>query len=343
MDNYITLFNVAKEIQELEPWNYLLDVNKILFTEDGEVVLFSVLGSAGFFYGIVIYEGLENIYEFQKFSEKRIDLNLERHYVINQSYTLCRFVKPKDLNELDKYIYIHQNIDLDDHSFYPSFVTQKKGYLPKEIEPDKTEKIKYYLSHFKEIMNEIINHNLSFSLNENNFIIRKYCPNKKKWLNEVGSNFRVVSPRYNPPTLSKNEINELLDHRRLNHDIILDYRYLDSPVVSDEITDAYFPQLIVAIDEQDSQVIKTKLCNPNHNVLDCGYSLMMEIIRIYGIPLTIKVIHEELFHYLVDVCSSLKIKLELCDCSKESNYFFGQFNKFDQYETFFESNYKNIM
>lgn len=343
MDNYINLFNIAKEIQELEPWNYLLDVNKLLFTKDGEIVLFSVLGSAGFFYGIVIYEGLKNIYEFQKFSEKRVDLTLERHYVKNQNYSLCRYVRAKDLNELDKYIYVQQKIKLNDYSFYPSFVTQKKGFLPKEIQPEDTQKIKYYLSHFKEMLTEIINRKITFSLCENDFIIRKYCSNKKEWINEVGNNFQVVPPRYNPPILNKIEIQKLLNGRRLNCNLILDYRYLENPVISDEITDAYFPQLIVALDLIESQVIKIKLCNPSQDILESSYQLLMTIVRDYGIPLEIKVVHEELFHYLVDVCSSLKVKLELCENSQESDYFFGQFNKFNQFQSSFELNYKNIM
>lgn len=328
MERYHALYEIASSIQELEPWDYLLDVDKIILSVDDRLVLFSVLGSGRYFFGIVIYEGLENIYEFQKFSEAKVGFDLEHHYIVKQSYTLCRFVKPQDLNLLDIKYYNEKMVDLHNDLLYPSFVTQKKGYLPREISLEETTKITNYLYHFKSILMDIITHKLLVSFDNNDFIMRKYCHSKNQWINEVGNNFRVLSPRYNPASLNKESLNKFLARPRIKNPIIIDYRYLNYPVVSDEITDAYFPLLVVGIDKVYDQVILTKLCTPLHNVLSCSFELIQEIFTSLGVPNEIIVLHDDLFHYLVDICHLLDIKLTLTVESSEASNFFDQFKEF---------------
>ena len=146
------LYDVATRIKELKPWEDFWDLDLICLREGEreDAAFVSVLGRGGECYGIVVYEGYEELNTFMMMLNRE-RLNLTPEFAMgNQSNLTCYWGNREELTEAEREIIKETGYKYRGRNQWLYFRSCKEGYFPYRMNQDEVHRMCYYLELLEE-------------------------------------------------------------------------------------------------------------------------------------------------------------------------------------------------
>lgn len=136
LENWKKLYNLAKEIYSLAPWEYLWDVNLMgIQTNPSDLYFCSIMGHGGQCTGIAVYSGLEGLSDFRQLSTENEIQSV--HYAMGDQDCVTMYVgEQSEVPESQLKIMDELNIRFEKGQ-YIYFTSYRKRYYP--MDPDEEE------------------------------------------------------------------------------------------------------------------------------------------------------------------------------------------------------------
>lgn len=334
LNKYQELFDLAIDLQKISPWDNLQYSDQIILDDDGKNILYSVFELENGTRGIAFYEGDDSIFYYFELFKEGLDPSYEQQLIARQNFAICLYVRKEDLSTVEKKIYNLLKIELEEGKVYPTFFRKKASYPPRAISEDDAAVISKYLYHFIKIYEEINSGELLVNFDQNEFILRKYLPDKNEWINLIGSSLNAKIPQNKVRDIDLEEVKKIVKYNHLPNSLILDYRYLEYPV-HDDLDKPYYPVVVALIDRITREVIEAKMCRPNEDYLEKAYEILMRYLMNKGIPAELVIIQEDVFCYLNQLFSTFNIHtivtLDFSMTNKYFNYFNNELKIFERH------------
>lgn len=159
------LYEVATRIRELEPWNFLWDLDIIgirVGDEPENTVFYSVLGRGGDCYGITVYEGFQAFNSFMMLT-MREQMNLSVEYAMyNQMNLTCYWGNREELTAKQREIVKELGYKYRGKNNWLYFLSFEPGYIPFNLNQDEVirmtehmENLEVALTYYKRMDNPI--------------------------------------------------------------------------------------------------------------------------------------------------------------------------------------------
>ena len=140
------LYDVATRIKELKPWEDFWDLDLICLREGEreDAAFVSVLGRGGECYGIVVYEGYEELNTFMMMLNRE-RLNLTPEFAMgNQSNLTCYWGNREELTEAEREIIKETGYKYRGRNQWLYFRSCKEGYFPYRMNQDEETENHYW-------------------------------------------------------------------------------------------------------------------------------------------------------------------------------------------------------
>lgn len=232
---WLELYDVAKKIQELEPWKYLWDMDFLVYLSDElqDVFYCSVMGKGGMHKGLAIYRGQQ----INKLLDM-IDNNYPDKIMINYQECLnCNFLSREDT--LPENREIIKELGLSFRGTWISFERFEKGYEPSPLNIKQVKDMTMLLGNFYMMLKCIIEQGIKVDFEKGQVLVRHYDKDKKLYLNYPQALF---APDQDYKTLMVSDDYEKAVKQIPQTEMELEYEFLN-----------YLPMKIKANKEKDGR------------------------------------------------------------------------------------------
>lgn len=163
------LYSVAEEIQKIEPWKYLNDMDILTLTipEVRDIIYCNVMGKAGMHKGIAIYFGdqLTNFLD-------HLD-DIPTHMILNYNECLiCQYIPKRET--MPENMKLMEELGVSYQKEWISFECMEKGYAPRKMDTKDVGLMTSILENFYQIFTLVATGDLKADFENGETILRRY-------------------------------------------------------------------------------------------------------------------------------------------------------------------------
>lgn len=309
---WLELYEVARKVQELEPWKYLWDMDLLEYIDvnSNEIYYCSVLGRLGLSNAILIYQG-EQIHKFFEGVEKKFP----EHVLINyKEHLSCQFSKRSEV--LPENRELIKELGLTFRGTWTSFECFEKGYEICKINIKQAKLMTELLKNFYMMFRAIIEEKLEVDFERGEILARYYDKNKKLFLNHPAP--LALPPRkFFEAGISQEALETLLKLPRSQMELEYDFiNYIPIRIrnFKDEEGRHYYPRFRFIGERKSGMILHGELIDRLEYSTEETYiydSLDKLVDQFYelGIPKKIYVRDAETEHILTKIMRKLNVEL----------------------------------
>ncbi len=309
---WLELYEIAKKIQELEPWKYLSDQDILTYldVDTKEIYYCCTMGLHGLHKAVSVYKG-KQIHKYLELANNEYPF----HAVLNyQDCLICDFISREDtLPENRKII---KELGLKFRGTWISFESFEKGYEPCKINIEQVRILIKTLNEFYMLYKEIIENNVNpkFMLGET--LARFYDKESHKYINEINK-LMIPEKELGTIELPKDLEKKLKQLPKKNIELEYDFlNYIPIRIIENKESDGryYYPRVRYLVTKNLSFVSPPELIDKNKYKNELEYisesmNLLVNRILNTGLPKKIYVRDEETKALLQELEDKIKIKI----------------------------------
>ena len=309
---WLELYEIAIDIQKLEPWKYLWDMDLLTLISPNidDIVYCSVMGKGGLHKAIGIYFG-NAINKFLDMAEN----DYPSHIAINyQECLMCQLASRE--HTLPKNRAIIKELGLSFRGEWISFENFEKGYEPSPLNIEQVKLMIEALKNFYMTFRAIIEKGAIADFEHGATLLRTYDEKTKLW-NTSLSPLMIPNPKYMRFEVRdkkfKSEVQKLP-----KKDFEIEYEFLNympMRIKGKKGERDFFPRARLIVDRTSGMVMSYDMPNKEDYESEMKYaensaSTIINMIFDIGRPKTIYVRDKESENILMDICSEAGITLK---------------------------------
>jgi len=304
------LFEVARHIREVKPWEYMYESELITIMLPGreEPVYCSVMGSGGENYAIGIYPGYESIRRFYSLAKATgniapLVLGLE------QSCFACNFGDREEITPEDREVYKALGLRFRGHNEWIYFRTMDPGYIPWYITREQAELLIQVLQNFVMALGHFLGGKIEVNFEEGETLLRFYSPEKELWLNTAVK--MPPRPVITPKLIVDDEMltASLKKRKRNGASLELEVTYLPVPVQKHKEDRPFFPRMVLLMDSASKLPVGQHMAEKDDRIETDILDMLTAYIEKSGRPVSINVRDDRAGRYIEDFCRKVNIQL----------------------------------
>ena len=323
------LYEVAKNIRLLAPWEHLNDSQRItlLLSDRDEPVYIVVMGNGGMTYGIGIYYGYDSLRRLLKLNESEIDEN-NMTVAFEQRCINLYFGDREELELRDKKVIKQLGLKFRGKNEWPYFRSMKPGFMPWYINRDEAELAISALQNFAMAFLAYSKISFKTDFQSGETFLRFYDVDSAMWYNTAMK--MPLIPFIIPKMIITNDVlmAQLKKKKRNQAKIGLIITYISMPVLENKDERPKMPRIAILVDMEKGMIIDQAM-----DIGDIGSAvidLLTSYIKNNGRPEFFAVMDDYTGDYIEDFATKLEIKLvEDKRLIAISNLILEQFDKFD--------------
>lgn len=309
---WLELYEVAKNIQEQEPWKYLSDMDlfKYISDEYKDEFYYCVMGQAGIHTAIGVFDSkqINGVFELAQ--------NDYPHFgAVN--YQECLMVQFLDRNKtLPKNREIIKELGLKFRGTWISFENFEKGYEPSPLNIKQVKKMTVLLKNFYMMFKAYVENDFDIHFEDGEILVREYDKKTELYIN-YRSRIEEIKIERKIFGFGSDFENDVMKLPKKNLEFEYEFlNYYPMRIKENRESDGryYYPRVkIFAIKNMgpvDPPVLvdKNKYKDEAEYIIECLDDLIGKIFE-YGRPKTIYVRDKETATILSDLCKKAKIRL----------------------------------
>ena len=311
---WFKLYDIAKKIQDLEPWKVLVDTNILTYLSDEfqEVFYCSVMGHYGLYKAVAVYKG-DQICGFDDFARNDYP---ERMLLNYQECMICNFVEREKVLPGNKQII--KELDLKFRGTWITFENYEKGYEPSPLNIEQVKIMTKVLENFYIMFKSYIENQIEVNFDMGETLARNYDKKNKVHIDYIS---RLVIPPKEYGVIGIDGVFEESMKKLPQNDMELELEflsYIPYRIKANKEKDGryYYPRMRFLVDRKSHYVIANDLIDKRiykseyEYVVETLEKLISFIIK-YGKPKVIYVRDKETKFYLKDFEKKSKIKIKV--------------------------------
>ena len=309
---WLELYEIAENIQKLEPWKYLWDMDLLVYLCQpmNEVFYCSVMGHGGMHKAIAVYQG-EQIHGFFELAKGQYP---DYELINYQECITCNFLSRQQT--LPKNREIIKELGLSYRGIWISFENFEKGYEPSPINIKQVKIMIEALKNFYMMFRAIIEEGMKVDFDNGEILARHYDKEKKLFLNYPAP---LMLPEKHFNTI-RAELEFEKDMMKLPQtEMELEYEFLNYVPIrikdnKEQDGRYYYPIARFIAERKSGFVISHDLIDKNDYKSKSDYvlesaELLINYFYRMGRPKSIYVRDEETKMYLKDILDKAKVKI----------------------------------
>lgn len=306
------LYELTKELETLEPWNYLRDTDLISITlkDANEPVFCSIMGNGTGFRGIAVYEGFAGYGDYDMVATvDNSDLPVD-YVMYEQSCLMVYWGSMEEVSPEQKKIIDALNLrfhDIESWIYFLSYKTRYQPYLPDERE------VLLLIETYKNLImavRAVMEQKIKVDFDQGECIYRKYNKNGDVW-NMFAGPLPNITKEFPAVELDDDALRSKLKKQPiLDLEVSLDFCYTNT-VVNDEAFDRpVHPLLFLAVDDKKHEIIAAEILSPNESEIDMALGFFVGFTEQYGRIRKIKARNPWVFGAISELCEDCGVELE---------------------------------
>ena len=306
------LYDVATRIKELKPWEDFWDLDLICLREGEEedAAFVSILGKGGEYYGIVVYEGYEELNTFMMMLNQEA-LNLSTDFVMgNQSSLACYWGNREELTETEREIIKETGYKFRGKNQWLYFRSYKEGYYPYRLNQDEVHRMCYYLELLEKAVLTYRSEEVKVNFRGGEMYVYSIDPETDNhyWGAEA---LPFVSFNYRSLQLDDKEAEEVLRNVPMNRYVLeMDIAYQRAKINDKSYDRPANVRLAVIAEARTELIMKAQLLSPEEDQIEALANSLIEFIGQFGAPKEIRVSNLITEGALEEICRLTGTKLK---------------------------------
>ena len=329
LEQWKELYEVAANIKELKPWDYLWDIDIItLALPNREPICCSIMGGGGECFGVLAYIGYDAINDFYNMLE-RDDIPPEQMYRYQENNVIaCYFGSRDELTSRELKIIKDLGLKFRGKNNWIYFHSFKKGYAPYILDQEEVLQETEILKHLYMSLTAYIKKGLEVDFEKGNTLMRMYNPKDELWMN-FEAPLQIPEKRHIAPVLEDELlISKLGKMKQIKRVWELDIAYLGSIINDKKYERPVFGRVCILGDSETGIVINQNMVAPTDDDIQTIFNVVIPPIMELGKPQKILVRDEYIYYILKDLCHRTKIKLEIKGRLNVVDSFIHEFSTF---------------
>lgn len=306
------LYDIAANIKELKPWEYLSDIDIItLELPNNEPIYCSIMGQAGQCYGIAAYIGYDAISNFHTML-RTTDIPPEQMIRYqDDNVILCYFGDREELTSKELKLIKDLDLKFRGRNNWIYFHHFKRGYVPFMLDQEEVIKETEILRNLFMALRSYIEEGLEVDFEDGNTLMRIYSPEDELWLN-FEAPIKVPSKQFIAPVLEDELlITKLRQMRQNKGDWEFDIAYLNTTINDKEYDRPVNGRICILADRKLGMIISQDMLTPLDDDIQAIFKTLINPIIEFGRPSKILVRDHYVYYIIKDLCERIKIKLEI--------------------------------
>lgn len=328
INEWSELYEIALRIKEMKPWEklYDLDLITIIFDENSEPVMCSIMGKGGDFYGIGVYIGLQAIHDFFLMLEsEKMPPDQKIRY---QRCIMCNFGDREELRKDEYEIIKKLGLKFRGRNNWIYFRVFDPIYAP--YMPDKNDVLQ-----MTKILNQLyfaleaLNNGFKVNFEKGKTLLRKFDKESNSWINQE---FPVIIPKadYPVPLINDEILIKRLRTQKANKAILdLDIVHLNSIINDKKYDKPLAMRMCIMSDRKTGMVLSQHVLAPEDDEVIIMNSTLINYVLSIGIPKVIYVRDRYIHSIMKDLCQKLKIDLKISQQLHAIDFFVQEFANFN--------------
>lgn len=311
MGEWKRLYDLATRIKELKPWEDFWDLDLICL-RDGEKedsAFVSILGKGGECYGLVIYEGYQELNTFMMMLNQEA-LNLSTEFVMgNQSNLSCYWGSRDELTDMERGIIKEIGYKFRGINQWLYFRSYKEGYYPYRLDQDEVQRMCYYLEILEEAILKYRSEEVKVNFQSGEMYVYSIDPetDNRYWGAEA---LPFVTFSYRSLTLDDKEMEDKLRKVPVNSYVLeMDIVYQAGKINGKSYERPGNVRMITIAEARSGLIMKVQPLNPEDDQLVEIANSLIDFIVQFGAPKEIHVGNILVEGALEELCMIIGTKL----------------------------------
>jgi hypothetical protein len=306
-EQWSQLYNVAKDIKRLAPWNFLreTDLITIILPWQKEPVYCSVIGNGGECFGVGAYpgyEGISSFYSMLNTPEDKVDYLLG----LEQKCLMCYFGNSDELESKDREVLKKLNLRFRGRNEWIYFRSMEPGYFPWYLNSEQANLMTQILQNFFMACTHL--EKLKVNFDDNQTLLRFYSTEKKVWMNSAVKMPPIPEIKRQLIVDDDKLLSKLKKKKCNNEKLEFESMYLPVPFLTNKKDRPRLPSFILLVDKTSETIIDQYVSedeDPETSILE----MFIYYITQSGRPLSIHVRDNRAGCYIADFCKKTGIEL----------------------------------
>lgn len=307
-DAWRELYEVAKVIKEMRPWEYLydMDIITIQLPERKEPLFCSVMGANGECYAIGVFSGyseLEGLLKMNKW--KNVPLSILMNY---QNCIMCNFGNRDEMLDEDMKVLKELNLRFRGNNNWIYFRSYKSGFCQWFIDAQECELLTQTLKNLVKAL-QALDKGLKVDFKNGQTLMREYSKERGEWINYAVALPQVETP-WNEITIENELLIKQLKQTESTSDVLeCELCYLYAPVQENKNKRPYLPKTFLLADTNKQVIIKCEVLAKGQDEIQLVLDMLADYIQVYGKPKEIFVRDKYMYGIILNLCRKLQIVL----------------------------------
>ena len=306
MEQWKRLYDVALNIKELKPWDYLWDTELITLMLPGkkEPTYISVMGRNGECYGIGVYPGYESLQGLYRLMESGDEAMQAMFY---QNCLMCYLGDREELSPDEREIIQSLGIKFRGKNNWIYFRAIKEGYYPWMINAGQAETLTEALENAFMAFRALAEKKIKVDFDEGETLLRQYSKEQKLWLNMAVPSLPFKKPHYEIKFTDEMLPRRLKNKSKQNMAFEMDILYIPEPIQNKPNETPYFPRLFLVADHATGELIYQNILTKSKKNADAVVEWLIQYIGDNKKPRKLFVRDKYFLDYIQSLCEQIDL------------------------------------
>jgi len=304
------LYEVAKSIRSLEPWDYLHESQRITLLLPGrdEPVYTVVMGSGEMTYGIGVYPGYDSLGRILKMAESEIDES-DISAAFEQHCINLYFGDREELESKDRSVIKQLGLKFRGRNEWPYFRSMKPGFMPWYLNHDEAELTIAALQNFAMAFLTYVKQDIKVDFENGETLLRFYDSENDIWYNTVIEMPEEPFIQIKMAVTDELLIARLKKKKKGKANLGFGITYIPVPIQEKKNDRPRIPRMAVLVDMDNGRPIEQAIDEEYESIGDAIIQMFTRYIESNGRPASVAVSGEDDGDYIEDFATKLGIKI----------------------------------
>lgn len=329
LKQWTSLYNLAAEIKEIQPWDKLWDIDiiTIKLPNYDEPAFVSIMGQGGNTYGIGVYYGYESFLKLSSLISQDIDTPSSME-LFTQDCITCYFGDREEIEPEDREIMNKLGLKFRGRNAWTYFRSMKPGLYPWFINREQAELMIEVFQNFLEAYKYMISSDEKIDFEKGETLFRYYSEEDKEWKNTSKQISEFI--KYGSLTVLKDELllKQLEKQPKNNSELEYDIFYFPTPIQENKKDVPFLPAMALLVSVSTGEILDQFIMDKKHGRENITFGIIINHIMENGRPSKIYVRDHRIANILIYLCEKIDVKLEIGKGMPVINTFFENFLEF---------------
>ena len=305
------LYERAKEIDDLAPWQYVSASNLISIVSENrkDPVFLNITGMGTDFRSVNLYQGLEGYGDYHMAATVgQTDLT-DDYVMFEQNVLTLYWNSMMDVSPEQREIIDQLDVKFHDLGSWMEFVSQKKRFWPHL--PDE-EEVKLLIDAYENlimVIRAVRDKKIDLDLEQRECIYRVYDKETGKWNMFVDAQ-PDMEKQFPAVQLNEEDLKKQLQEKpQTDAELIMDFSYAGFPAQDEAYDQPVHPLMFIAVDSTRKEVLEAYFLSPDDGEIEAALNFFIAYVERHGRMKRIKARNPWIFGALADTCALCQVEL----------------------------------